>query len=325
LESGIDSIATDFTNLKEKFVGGWNVIMESGKLVWQTLKQAFGEFWNWIASTWVGKKLHLGVIDVGAATTSAEKIKQKWDDTTRHIEQNNAAYYARQRQRDKQQLKEWEQNTKAAREAADPLAGAARGLWEKQAGVTLPAAPSGGGLTPDAHAADIVAMLQDSVLAEEEKTAEVNKQQDAADGITASMREAEQAAKRMAGELADKIRGGKEATLTHGRASSAEFYERRAQQEYGKVTGQNPEEDARRVKRAEEFERRARRMRGVGTDEAMEAYAGTLRGKRGGGKDDSGQRVDAAAKGVVDEVREMARRIEERFNELGRALATVGA
>jgi hypothetical protein len=57
----------------------------------------------------------------------------------------------------------------------------------------------------------------------------------------------------------------------------------------------------------------------------MEAYAGTLRGKRGGGKDDSGQRVDAAAKGVVDEVREMARRIEERFNELGRALATVGA
>jgi excinuclease UvrABC helicase subunit UvrB len=50
--------------------------------------------------------------------------------------------------------------------------------------------------------------------------------------------------------------------MTHGQRASSDFYARRAQQEYGKITGKNPEEDARRLQNAQGFEAKAEKNKG---------------------------------------------------------------
>jgi len=75
-------------------------------------------------------------------------------------------------------------------------------------------------------------------------------------------------------DLAGKIRAGREANMTRGQRASSDFYARRAQQEYGKITGKNPEEDARRLELAQGFEGKAENFKGgkaVGKNKNIES------------------------------------------------------
>ncbi len=120
-------------------------------------------------------------------------------------------------------------------------------------------------------------------------------------------------------DLASKIRAGREANMTHGQRASSDYYARRASQEYGKITGKNPEEDARRLQNAQGFEGTADKAKGLVSEDGLgglteSGLVDTRLKKKGGSKKSSTEKdlesIDKAADGIDKKIGNIASRIK---------------
>lgn len=131
-------------------------------------------------------------------------------------------------------------------------------------------------------------------------------------------------------DLAGKIRAGREANMTHGQRASSDYYARRAQQEYGKITGKNPKEDARRLELAQGFEGKADKAKGLVSEDGLgglteSGLVDTRLKKKGGSKKSSTEKdlesIDKAADGIDKKIGNIASRIksiESKVNALAK-------